>query len=256
MLIALTRTPSSSLASCALTHAERQPIDVGRALEQHAAYRRGLAELGVRVLNLPAIDALPDAAFVEDTAIVLEEVAVIARPFSESRRAECDAIAAALAPFRTIVRLDAPARLEGGDVLRAGSTLYVGQSRRTDHAGLKALAHLVLEHGQRVKAVPVRGALHLKTALTHLGRQTMLVNPAWVDLDHVRGFELLEVHPSEPFAANTLAIGDRVLMSSAFPRTIARVQERGFEVIAFDVSELAKAEAGLTCLSLVFPGAT
>jgi dimethylargininase len=221
-------------------------------MEEHAAYRSALAELGARVVHLPPLDDLPDAAFVEDAAVVLRDVAVITRPGAEARREECEPLATVLADAFALARIPPPAMLDGGDVLKIGDVLYVGQSTRTNHAGLKALAHLVLEHGYRVKAVSVRGALHLKTACTYLGRETLLANPSWADLARFAGFQVLEVDPTEPFAANALRIRDTLVMSSAYPRTLRRVESAGFEVRPVDISQFALAEAGVTCLSLVF----
>jgi dimethylargininase len=250
--IALTREPGRSLARCVLTHIAREPIDVERAAAQHGAYIACLRDLGCRVVELPALDEHPDATFVEDTALVLDDVAVITRPGAPERRGECPSIAAALARYRPLRELHEPSTLDGGDVLRVGHVLYVGLSRRTNHAGLKELAHLVLEHGYRVKAVDVRGVLHLKSACTHLGRSVLLVNREWLSLERLAGFELVDVDPSEPFAANALAVGDAVVMASEFPRTAERVARAGFDVRCVELAELHKAEAGVTCSSLIF----
>lgn len=254
-LVAITRTPSPSLVQCELTHVARVPIDFERALEQHAGYCAALRALGVDVITLPACDDLPDATFVEDMAVVLDDVAWITRPGAESRRAECASIAAALAPFRALEHMASPCTLDGGDVLRAGNVLYVGQSTRTNHAALKALAHGVLAHGLRVKAVEVRGALHLKSACTLLGDDVLLAQRDALNLERVRGFEVLDVDPSEPGAANVLRIGEQLLMPREFPRTMERVERAGFAVTPVALSELLKAEAGVTCLSLVFESA-
>ncbi len=255
MLTAVTRTPSRALAECELTHVHREPIDLARALSEHAAYRAALSELGATLINLPPLDDLPDATFVEDAAVVLDGVAVITRPGSAVRRRECASLAEFLSDTFVLESLAPPGTLDGGDVLRIGDVLYVGQSTRTDHAGLKALAHTVLEHGYRVKAVSVRGALHLKTACTYLGRDTLLANPVWADMACFAGFEVIEVDPTEPFAANALRVREVLVMSAAFPRTLQRVESAGFEVRPVEVSQFALAEAGVTCLSLVFDAA-
>lgn len=251
-LVAITRAPSASLAHCELTHVERTPIDLDRARAQHAGYCDALRALGVDVVTLPALDELPDATFVEDVALVLDEVAWITRPGAESRRAECEPMADVLARHRELERLVAPCTLDGGDVLRVDDVLYVGQSTRTNHAALKALAHGVLAHGMRVKAVEVRSALHLKSACTHLGGGVLLAQADALNLERVRGFEVLEIDPREPGAANVLRIGDALLMPSEFPRTMERVERKGHRVTPIALSEFLKAEAGVTCLSLVF----
>jgi len=261
-LAALTRRPAGRLDTCELERLDREPVDLARALVQHARYREALTELGFAVSELPVLETHPDACFVEDPALVLDEVAVLTCPAPASRRAEVEALVEPLAGLRPLLRLGGapapaggPPTLEGGDVLPIDDVLYTGQSARTNHAGLKALAHLVLPHGYRVKAVGVDGCLHLKTGSSFLGRQTLLVNPAWVQVERFApGYELIEVDPAEPFAANAIAVAGRVLVPAAFPRTAARIAERGFEVLRVDLSEFQRMEAGPTCLSLRFAG--
>ncbi len=251
MTIALTRSPGPELAQCELTFVERAPIEYERALEQHASYRAALKELGAEVVNLPALSGAPDATFVEDPALVLDDIALLTRPGAESRLAEGASLGEALSAWRSLEAMEAPGTLDGGDVLRIGDVLYVGQSSRTDHAGLKQLAHRVLPHGLRVKAVHVEGSLHLKTACTWLGGNTLLVNPGWVDTERLDGYELLEIDPSEPFAANVLRIGGGVVIAASAARTAERVEALGIKVIQVDLSEFEKAEGGPTCLSLL-----
>ena len=257
--VAVVRPPSAGLEAGERTHVGRRPIDPELALRQHASYVEALTELGYRVHALEPAPDLADATFVEDPAIVLEEALVLGRPGVPSRRPEVERLDSELhACFeawrieREALHIQAPATLEGGDVLRIDDVLYVGQSTRTDHAGLKQLAHLVLPHGLRVKAASVAGALHLKTACTYLGRDTLLANERWVDLHRLPRMEVLAVDPAEPFAANALAHEGRVVLPASCPRTAERVTRHGFEVLAIDVSEFEKAEAGLTCLSLRF----
>jgi len=132
---------------------------------------------------------------------------------------------------------------------------YVGQSRRTNHAALKALAHELFEHGYATKAVEVRGCLHLKTACTHLGDDRVLANPRWIDMQRMRGIEVVEVPPEEPFGANVLALDDRVLCSASHPRTNEGLAKLGYAVETLELDELEKAEAGVTCLGILIPGA-
>ncbi|MFT5286638.1 MAG: dimethylargininase [Planctomycetota bacterium] len=249
---AIVRTPGSELTGGERSFLDRIPIDFELALRQHQSYIDSLTRLGCEVTVLPALDNFPDAPFVEDMAIVLPDVAVITRTGAESRRGESASVDQALQPHRSLVRMEAPACLDGGDVFRVEGTLFVGQSTRTNHAGLKQLAHLVLEHGIRVKAVEVSECLHLRTACSWLGGNHMLVNPNWIRSDRLDGYDAIEVHPDERFAATALVVGDVVLMSAACPRSIDRVREAGYEVLAQDISEFEKAEAGLTCLSLLF----
>lgn len=252
MLTALTREVSRSITECELTHVARTPIDLETARRQHEQYEEALEGLGVRVIRLPELPEHPDAVFVEDAALVLDEVAVLTRPGAPSRRAEVEAMAEALAPFRPIVRIEAPATLDGGDVLRLGRTLYVGLTQRTSAEGIAALRALVAPYGYEVREVQVAGALHLKTAVTQVSPDWILVNPAWVDASVFEGYDALTVDPGEPFAANAVMVSGGVIHSTAFPRTQEMLRAHGVSVIGVDASELAKAEGGVTCCSLLF----
>ncbi|GMV09622.1 MAG: N(G),N(G)-dimethylarginine dimethylaminohydrolase [Gemmatimonadota bacterium] len=252
MITAITRPVSRSIAQCELTHVARTPIDLEIARRQHAEYEAALESLGVLIVRLPELPDHPDAVFVEDTALVLDEVAVLTRPGAESRRGEVDAMAEALAPFRRTVRITGEATLDGGDVLRLGRTLYVGRSRRTTAEGVAALGALVAPYGYEVREVPVRGALHLKSAATQVGPEWILVNPEWVDAAHFEGYDALTVDAGEPFAANAVLVNGAVVHSTAFPRTQAMLRAHGIRVVGVDASELAKAEGGVTCCSLLF----
>lgn len=254
MVIAITREVSPNLGNCELEYFSRQPIDTARAAGQHHGYQACLEELGATVVLLPAEPDLPDSVFVEDPAVVVDEAAVITRMGVESRRAEAESVAAALAPFRPLRRIEAPGTLEGGDVVRAGRTLLVGVSHRTNREGIRQLAAHLEPFGYVVKPVAVRGCLHLKSACCHLGDSAVLVNRAWVDTAELEGFRLLDIAPEEPWAANVLPIGGVVLASAAFPATHARLERAGYRVRTLDISELAKAEGALTCSSLIFEG--
>jgi len=252
MLIAITREVSPSLAQCELTHVDRSPIDIDKAQAQHRAYQLALAGLGCKVLVLEAEPEMPDAVFVEDVAIVLDEVAVMTRPGAASRREEGASVAELLQRHRPLRAIQAPGTLDGGDVLRVGRTLYVGQSGRSNAEGIAQLARHVGEFGYAVRAVPIRGCLHLKSAVTAVRDDTLLLQPAWTDAASFPGFRIIEVDPAEEHAANILRIGDSVVMPEGFPRTRQRLVDAGVEVVTVDVSELQKAEGATTCCSLVF----
>jgi len=254
MPIAITRPVSDSLGQCELTHLARTPIDVELARAQHGAYERVLAGLGCRIERLPAEHGLPDAVFVEDTAIVLDELALIARPGAPSRRPEVSSAAEALARYRDLVHVKAPGTLDGGDVLRVGRTIYVGLSLRSNQAAVEQMAALLAPLGYRVQGVAVTGCLHLKSAVTQVAPETLLIRREWVDADAFERQALIDVDPGEPYAANTLLIGDSVIYAAAYPRTQARLEAYGIDVHAVDVSELAKAEGAVTCCSLVLGG--
>jgi len=254
MRLAITRDISPAFEQCQLTHLPRQPIDLPRARAQHAAYEACLSALGCRVLRLPAGDDLPDAVFVEDCALVLDEIAILARPGAPSRRPEVAAVEEALRPHRPTLRLGAPATLDGGDVLRVGRCLFVGLSTRTTALAAEELEGLVAPFGYSVAPAEVRGCLHLKSAATEVAPGVLLVNPAWTG-DWVRGFERIEVDPAEPLAANALLVGETVIFPCAFPRTRDRLEAHGIATRLVEVSELAKAEGAVTCCSLVFDAA-
>lgn len=252
--LAITHAVGEALLRCELTFVARAPIDLARARAQHAEYRRVLTSLGAEVRVVDVSPQGPDAVFVEDAVVVLADRAVLTRMGVASRRAEVENLAPVLGEYRRLVRVEAPATLEGGDVLRVGRTLYVGQSVRTDAAGIAALAAHAEPAGYRVVRVAVEGCLHLKTACTALDAETLLANPGWVDVGAFQGMKIVEVDASEPFGANTLPIGGTICVSAAHPRTAARIAALGFPVVAIDISELEKAEAGLTCLSVLIEG--
>ncbi len=250
--IAVTRGVSPAIVRCELVHQERRAIDVALAKRQHGLYEEALTALGCRVETLPADPELADSVFVEDAAIVLDDVAVITRPGAESRRPETTAIAGALAPYRSLVTLEPPATLDGGDVLRIGRTLYVGLSGRSNLAAISQLSRALGPYGHEVLGVEVHGCLHLKSAVTAVADDTVLVNPEWVDPTGFAGTRSIEIDPRERGAANALLIGERVIFPASFPATRRRLAAAGIDVVEVDVSELQKAEGAVTCCSLVF----
>jgi len=252
MLTAITRTVSPTLADCELSFIARAPIDVEKATRQHQAYERLLERLGVRVISLPAEPTMPDSMFVEDPALVLDELAVIFPLGSESRRREAPTVARALAPFRKLAFISLPATVEGGDVLRVGHRLFVGLTRRTNAEGIRELTRILEPHNYEIHPVAVTGCLHLKSAVTCLGGNTLLANRAWFDAASLVAFEFVDVDPGEPHAGNALTVADTVIFPASFPKTRVILESRGFHVTAVDISELQKAESGLTCSSLLF----
>jgi len=252
MLTGITRGVSPEINRCELGFLTRQEIDVAKAIEQHRAYEACLRDLGVEVISLPAEPGLPDCMFVEDPAVVVNEVAVMTRMGAESRRKEAERLSTMLARFRSLKWLRAPATLEGGDVLRLGSSVFVGVSRRTNQAGIDQLAAILNPFGYTVRAVAVRGCLHLKSGCSAIGERRILANRDWVDTSAFEGCEIVDVPPEEPGAANVLTIGDTVLVPSAYPITAGILESLGCTVRRLDISELMKAEAGLTCSSILF----
>lgn len=251
MTIAMTRAVSPSLSRCELTHIDRVPIDVALARMQHHAYEEALRRLGLSVVALPAEPDLPDSVFVEDTAVVLDEIAIMMRPGAVSRRPEVQTIARALAAYRQLSWIAEPATIDGGDVLRIGKNIYVGQSTRSGAAGIEAFANIVKPYGYNVRAVPLSGCLHLKSAATLMTTDVVLINPAWVDPNSFDHVSFVEVDPEEPHAANALCIGNAVVYAAAYPRTLERMAKFVAKIECVDVSELAKAEGAVTCCSVV-----
>jgi dimethylargininase len=208
--------------------------------------------MGCRVHRILAGADMPDSVFVEDAAIVLDEIAVITRPGAESRRPETSAVAAELSKHRPLVRMTAPGTMDGGDVLVVGRSIFVGRSSRTNDAGIDQLRHAVQPFGYSVSPASVRGCLHLKSAVTALDYETLLVNRQWASDEEFPGFELVDVDPAEPAGANIVRVGADLLYSSMFPLTRERLERKGYDVTSIDVSELAKAEGAVTCCSLIF----
>ncbi len=252
MLTAITRAVSPAIVHCEISFIDRRPIDLSKAQDQHRAYETLLEKLGARVLSLPAEPTLPDSMFVEDPAIVLDELAVILPLGTASRRPEAASLAKALSSFRRLAYVTLPGTLEGGDVLRIGRKLFVGLTKRSNAEGLRQLASTLAPHEYEVIAVPVTGCLHLKSAVTHIGGHTLLANRAWFDAAPFAAYDWIDVHAAEPHAANALAFAGTIIFPASFPRTHARLEAQGFHVTPIDISELQKAESGLTCSSLLF----
>jgi dimethylargininase len=251
-MTALTRAVSRSLASCELTWLARQEIDIDLAIHQHERYEHALEAMGIRVISLPEQPEMPDAVFVEDPLLVFDEVAIVARMGSPSRRAESESLSAAISPFRPVRHILEPATLEGGDVMRIGRDVFVGLSSRTNQAGVAQLAHELEPFGYQVRPVEVRGCLHLKSACCSMGDGKILANPTWLDTTPLRAYRIVAVAPDEPGAANILRIGDTVLIPTAFPQTQEILRAEGLAIRTVDISELMKAEAAITCSSVIF----
>ena len=250
--VAITRQISPHFNECELTHLDRRPIDLDLARAQHHQYEAALRELGCRVISLPPELDLPDSVFVEDVALVFDEVAVITRPGADSRKPEAESIARALSPYRALYTVEAPGTLDGGDVLRVGKTVYAGLSSRSNRSGLEQLQGFLAPHGYTVKGVEVTGCLHLKSAVTQVSEDTLLINPAWVDRSIFGEMRFIDVDNGEPSAANAVWIDDAVIYPSSFPRTQHRLEEAGLHLQIVDATEVAKAEGAVTCCSLIF----
>lgn len=253
-VVAITHVPSPRMNDALRTFIDIEAIDLELARTQHEGYRAMLERAGARVVVLDGNLAHADAVFVEDTAIVLDELAIITSMGAPSRRKEPRAIEPELRRHRSeVLHLALPATIDGGDVLRVGRTLFVGSSARYNPAGYAALAEATRRFGYEVRSVRIEGCLHLKTACTALPDGRLLVNPRWMDARDLSGFTQVPVPEEEPDGANVALVGERVLMGSTHPRTIELVLSLGFDVDSTDLSEFAKAEGCVTCLSILVP---
>ena len=249
--IALTRQVSPQIEHCELSHLQRQPINCALASEQHRAYEQSIQALGHQVISLPPESDFPDSVFVEDTALVLDEFAVMLRPGAESRLGEVPSIARALHPYRQLYYLQDPATIDGGDILLVGQHVYIGLSSRSNREAVRQISEILEPRGYMVIPTEVNGCLHLKSAVTLVAENTLLLNPGWIDTLVFADYSIIEVDPTELHAANALLISEKVIYPAAFPSTAGRMRRHGLEVITLDVSELMKAEGAVTCCSLL-----
>lgn len=252
MLKAITRAVSRNITRCELTFRQRECVDYERAVRQHESYCDLLRRRGAKVLNLDALDDNPDCCFVADAAVILDEVAVIARPGAPSRRGEVRAVEEILSAHREVVRIKPPATLDGGDVIVLGKQIFVGRSLRTNFDGIESLARISRPFGYNVTPIQVRGSLHLTTACSALDEETLLVNPRWIDVAPFARHWVLNVPEEEPWAASTMRVGACVCVEDGAPRTLELVKRHCAEVEVLDISEFRKAEGSLPCLSIIF----
>lgn len=251
MVIAITREVSSRFNECEITHIDRTPIDLDIARKQHHEYVQTLAKIGCQIIELDEEQDLPDSVFVEDTAFILPEVAVITRPGADSRKPETESIIQALSSHRPLVHVVAPATVDGGDVLVLGKNIFIGMSTRSTPEAVTQLQGLLDNYGYTVVGVKLTDCLHLKTAVTRVDDNTLLINKNWVSPEHFTGFDLIDVDSSEPFAANCLPVKDVIIYPTTFPNTQKKLEQKGFKIVNVNLDELAKAEGAVTCCSLI-----
>jgi len=252
MLTAITRKVSPAINRCELTHIAREPIDYKRACAQHEQFEDALRSLGMDVISLEAEADLPDSVFVEDVALVLDECAIMLNPGAPPRRPEVASVEQALAPYRDIFRILPTGTVDGGDILRVGKTIYVGLSGRSTDNAIGQLKAILEPRGYQVRAVSVTSCLHLKSAVTQVGEDTLLINPQWVSKGDFQGMYFIEIDPSEPYAANAVLVNSTIIYPSSFPKTRAKLEGVGINLLLVDADELAKAEGAVTCCSLIF----
>ena len=252
MKIALTRQVSPVINRCELTHLAREPIDYKRACAQHNQYENALRSLGMEVISLDAEPDLPDSVFVEDVALVLDECAIMLNPGAPSRRPEVAFVEDALSPYRKLFHIHSPGTIDGGDILTVDRTIYVGLSSRSTENAIKQMKAILEPLNYQVHGVNVTGCLHLKSAVTQVNEETLLINPEWVSKEAFSGMQFIEVDPSEPYAANAVLVDGTIIYPTSFPKTSSKLEKAGLNLLRVDSSELAKAEGAVTCCSLIF----
>jgi dimethylargininase len=249
---AIVRKISSSMNHCELTFADRDAIDIAKAEEQHEKYVQTLKELNLTVIELPALNDLPDSVFVEDVAFILQGLAVITMPGAMSRRPEIISMSEVLPNYvPNIIKVELPGTIDGGDVLVIAKRIYIGVSTRSNEEGISQLQEKLKPYGYEVIGIRVQRCLHLKSTVTRIDDNTLLINPDWVDKGYFTDYTLVEVDPTEENAANVVSVNGTLLYSSAFPKTLAKLRALGYNVIELELSEIAKAEGAVTCCSLL-----
>jgi len=250
-LTAITRDVNTAMGSCELTFLPRAKIDTTLAVQQHENYTSALSSLGCEIVAIPTEEGLADSVFIEDTALVLDEVAVLCRPGAASRRPEVTGVEAALKPYRTLASIQSPGTLDGGDLLCVGKIIYAGLSTRSNQSGIDQLRSIVADYGYSVEAVEVSRCLHLTSAVSAVSPESLLINPDWVSRSEFGDCELIDIDRDEPHAANALLVRNSIIYPSSFPRTAEKLVTHGIDLIPVDMSELQKAEGAATCCSLI-----
>lgn len=249
---AITRKPGKNFAQGIRTTLSSDPPDYELILKQHESYLETLNAIGLDIIQLEPLPSFPDAYFVEDTAVVTGDVAVITNPGAESRKGEEDSIAAVLARFRQTAQIQAPGTLDGGDVLQVGTHFFIGLSERTNTEGAEQLGRILEKFGNTWTTIPVGAGLHFKSSVNYVGKNTILVTEEFADHEKLTGFDLIVVNNSEAYAANTLWVNDYLLTPKGYPDTRQKLKKMKSEIIELDTSEIRKMDGGLTCMSIRF----
>ena len=252
MLTAITRDVNAGIGNCELTFLPRVRINADLAVQQHQQYQSVLSSLGCEIVTVPTGPGLVDSVFIEDTALVLDEIAVMCRPGAESRLAEVAGVGDVLQQYRRLASIQPPGTLDGGDLLCIGKIIYAGLSTRSNRSGIEQLRGIVTDYGFSVETVEMTKCLHLKSGVSEVAPGLLLINPDWISRSVFGDYELIDVDKEEQHAANALCVGRSVIYPSSFPRTMEMLLQRGINVTPVDVSELQKAEGAVTCCSLIF----
>ncbi len=248
----MTREINAAMNSCELTFLTRDKIDMDLAKQQHQQYQSVLSSLGCEIVIVPTESNLADSVFIEDTAVVLDEVAVLCRPATALRGQEVTGVEDVLQQYRTLISIQSPGTLEGGDLLRVGKVIYAGLSTRSNQNGIEQLSRIVADYGFSVKTVETEKCLHLKSAISEVAPGVLLINPDWISRSTFKNYELIDVDKEEAHADNALLVGQKIIYPSSFPRTLEKLVNAGLDVTQVNVSELQKAEGAVTCCSLIF----
>lgn len=252
MMIALTHKISPNFQQCEVSHIDRSPIDFELTVKQHRNYCNVLHSAGLEVKELSVSLNYPDSTFIEDTAVVVDEIAILACMGVKSRRGEVINIEPELAKYRSLKHIQFPATLEGGDVLQMNRQIFVGLSSRTNQAGFESIREILSPLGYQVIQIAIKDCLHLKSACTKIDADTLLVNPDWLDMKPISHFRKINIAKDESYAANCLSLNDTVYLPKEFPKTSEIIAQHGYTIETINISELQKAEGGLTCSSIIF----
>jgi len=250
--VAVTRELTAAIGNCELTFLHRSAIDFGLAQQQHRDYQSALSSLGCEVVVVPAPPGLADSVFIEDTALVLDDIAVMLRPGVASRQPEVAGVAEVLQQYKPLKAIEPPCTIDGGDLLRVGNRIFAGLSTRSNQSGIQQLRDIVSDFGMTVETVETTKCLHLKSAVSEVAPGTLLINTDWISSLAFKDFEMIPVDKEETHAANALRIGKNLIYPSSFPRTMDALVNRGIDVLPVDLTELQKAEGAVTCCSLIF----
>ena len=248
---AITRKPGSNFAQ-GITNSKLGAPDYSLMLEQHAGYVDTLERLGLEVVVLDPLRDFPDAYFIEDTAIVTPEIAIITNPGAASRKGEEDSVEDILGQYRKTVRILPPGTVEGGDFLMIGRHFFIGLSERTNQEGAVQLGRILENQGYTWTSVPLPEGLHLKSGVNYVGKNTVLVTGQFANLNIFKYYQKFVLDKEEEYAANTLLLNDHLIMPKGFPSTRKKLETLGLPMIELDISEARKMDGGLTCMSLRF----
>jgi dimethylargininase len=248
---AIVRKPAKTFAN-GITTANLGKPDFELARKQHDAYCEALIKCGLELSILEANPDFPDSCFVEDTAVVTNDFGVIARPGDPRRLGEEKEIEEILKPVMKLHYIEEPGFLDGGDIMQADDTFYIGLSTRTNLKGSKQLHKILESYNYKALSIPVCNLLHLKTGVNYLGENNMLVHCDYCSKDDLLAYNQIKIHLDEAYAANSLRINDYVLVPKGFPKTLSSIESLGYKTIILDLSEYQKMDGGLSCLSLRF----